>query len=283
MQYILNAIRRNGVLLIFFFLEFFALFLVFKKNIYHKTIFAETSTNFTGFVNEKVAAVTHFVNLPVFNKELQEENSYLREQLVHLGIDKARTKKFYRSDTLGYNQTYSFIPTEVINNSITQSQNQLTINKGRVDGIEKGDGIMTNNGVVGIVSYAGKNFSRAISLLNKDIKINARIKGNEFFGSLVWDGKDPRYVQLLEIPKYIDVKIGDTIETDGKSPVFPEGIMIGKVVSKKIDEVSGELKIQVKLKQNFANLSHAYVVTNLFKEQIQEVEKSDSLIINHVQ
>ncbi len=283
MQYILNAIRRNGVLLIFFFLEFFALFLVFKKNIYHETLFAEASINFTGFVNQKVAAVTHFVRLPESNKELQEENSYLREQLVHLGLDKARTKKFVRTDTVGYKQTYSFIPTEVINNSITQSQNQLTINKGRVDGVEKGDGIMTNNGVVGIVSYAGKNFSRAISLLNKDIKINARIRGNEYFGSLVWDGKDARYVQLLEIPKYIEVKKGDIIETDGKSPVFPEGIMIGTVVSKKIDEVSGELKIQVQLKQNFANLSHAYVVTNLFKEQIQEVEKSDSLIINHVQ
>ena len=75
---------------------------------------------------------------------------------------------------------------------------------------------------------------------------------------------------------------GDTIETDGKSPVFPEGLMIGTVVSKTNDNVTGELKIQVKLKQDFGNLSHAYVVTNLNKIEIKQVEKSDT-IINNVQ
>lgn len=276
MQYILNAIRRNGMLLIFLFLELIALFLVFKKNIYHETILASVSTSFTGYVDAKIAKVTNYINLPSTNKDLMDENAYLRSQLVHLGIKDAKTKKFYTVDSLGFNQTYSFIPTEIVNNSIIKTQNLLTISKGTNDGIEKGDGIITNNGVIGIVTYAGKNYSRAISLLNKDISINARIKGNKYFGTIKWDGKDPRYVQLLEIPKYIAVKKGDTIETDGKSPVFPEGITIGKVVSKGVDQ-TGELTIRVKLKQDFGNLSHAYVVTNLNKAEIKSVEKSDTI------
>lgn len=274
MQYILNAIRRNGMLLIFLFLELIAMFLVFKKNIYHETILASVSTSFTGYVDGKIAKVTNYINLPNTNKDLMDENASLRKQLVHLGVKDAKTKKFYTSDSL--NQTYSFIPTDIVNNSIIKTQNLLTISKGKNDGIEKGDGIITNNGVIGIVTYASKNYSRAISLLNKDISINARIKGNKYFGTIKWDGKDPRYVQLLEIPKYIEVKKGDTIETDGKSPVFPEGIIIGKVVSKGVD-VTGELTIQVKLKQDFGNLSHAYVVTNLNKTEIQSVEKSDTI------
>ena len=282
MQYILNAIRKNGVFIIFIFLECFALFLVFRKNIYHETLLAEASTSFTGFANKKISAITNFINLPETNKELQEENALLREKLVHLGIKDARTKKITKIDSLGYKQTFSFIPTDVINNSIIKTQNYLTIDKGRNDGVEKGDGVITNKGVVGVVSYAGKNYSRVISLLNKDIRINARIKGNEYFGTLLWDGKDPRFAQLTEIPKYIKVKKGDLIETDGKSPIFPEGLIIGSVVSKSIDNVSGELNIQVKLKQNFGNLSHAYVVTNLNKMEIKQVEKSDS-ITNNVQ
>ena len=276
MQYILNAIRRNGMLLIFVFLELIALFLVFKKNIYHETIMASASTSFTGYVDDKIAKVTNFIHLPQTNKELMDENASLRERLVHLGIKDAKTKKFYKTDTLGYQQTYSFVPAEIVNNSIIKTQNLLTIDRGTNDGIEKGDGIITNNGVIGIVTFAGKNYSRAISLLNKDININARIKGNQYFGTVKWDGKDPRYVQLLEIPKYISVKKGDIIETDGKSPVFPEGIIIGTVVSKGIDE-TGELKIQVKLKQDFGNLAQAYVVTNLNKVEIQQVEKSDTI------
>ena len=276
MQYILNAIRRNGMLLIFVFLELIALFLVFKKNIYHETIMASASTSFTGYVDDKIAKVTNFIHLPQTNKELMDENASLRERLVHLGIKDAKTKKFYKTDTLGYQQTYSFVPAEIVNNSIIKTQNLLTIDRGTNYGIEKGDGIITNNGVIGIVTYASKNYSRAISLLNKDININARIKGNQYFGTVKWDGKDPRYVQLLEIPKYISVKKGDIIETDGKSPVFPEGIIIGTVVSKGIDE-TGELKIQVKLKQDFGNLAQAYVVTNLNKVEIQQVEKSDTI------
>lgn len=282
MQYILNAIRKNGVFIIFVFLECIALFLVFRKNIYHETILAEAGTTFTGFTNDKIASVTNFFNLPTANRELQEENAILRERLVHLGIKNARTRKFTKTEALGYHQTYTFIPADVINNSIVKTQNYITIDKGRKDGVEKGDGIITNKGVIGIVTYAGNNYSRAISLLNKDIRVNARIKGNEYFGTLLWDGKDARFAQLTEIPKYIKVNKGDTIETDGKSPVFPEGLMIGTVVSKKIDNVSGELKIQVKLKQDFGNLSHAYVVTNLNKLEIKEVEKSDT-IINNVQ
>lgn len=282
MQYILNAIRKNGVFIIFIFLECFALFLVFRKNIYHETLLAEASTSFTGFTNDKISAITHFIHLPETNKELQEENALLREKLVHLGIKDARTKKVTQIDSLGYKQTFTFIPSEVINNSIIKTQNYLTIDKGRNQGVEKGDGVITNKGVIGIVSFTGQNYSRVISLLNKDIRINARIKGNEYFGTLIWDGKDARYAQLTEIPKYIKVKKGDIIETDGKSPIFPEGLIIGTVVSKSIDNVSGELKIQVKLKQDFGNLSHAYVVTNLNKKEIKVVEKSDT-IINNVQ
>ncbi len=276
MQYILNAIRRNGMLLIFVFLELIALFLVFKKNIYHETILASASTTFTGYVDDKIAKITNFVYLPQTNKELMEENAFLREQLLHLGIKEAKTKEFVRNDSLDYKQVYSFIPAEIINNSIIKTQNLLTIDKGTLDGVEKGDGIITNNGVIGIVTFASKNYARAISLLNKDININARIKGNQYFGTVKWDGRDPRFVQLHEIPKYIEVKKGDIIETDGKSPVFPEGLIIGTVVGKEIDE-TGELKVQVKLKQDFGNLAQGYVVTNLNKVEIQAVEKSDSI------
>jgi len=80
----------------------------------------------------------------------------------------------------------------------------------------------------------------------------------------------------MHVSKEINISEGDIIETDGKSPVFPEGIIIGKVVSKGIDE-TGEMKVQVRLKQDFANLAQAYVVTNLNKVEIQQVEKSDTI------
>lgn len=283
MQYILSLIRRNGMLLIFIFLELIALFLVFKKNIYHETILASVSTEFTGYVDDKIAKATNFLNLPKVNKELLDENAVLRKNLLKYKDLNKENSNNSGLDSLKYNQKFTFIPTEIVNNSISKTQNLITVNRGTNDGVEKGDGIVTNNGVLGIIIYADKNYSRAISLLNKDISVNARIKGNQYFGTIKWDGKDPRYVQLLEIPKFIKVNKGDVIETDGKSPVFPEGIIIGKVISKEIDE-TGELKIQVELKQDFGNLSYGYIITNLDKAEINKVEKNGDITnANNVQ
>ena len=108
--------------------------------------------------------------------------------------------------------------------------------------------------------------------LNTNTRINARIKGNEYFGTLRWNGKDARFAQLTEIPKYIKVEKGDTIETDGKSPAIPGGIMLGTVYSSNIDETSGELNIEVKLKENFGRLRYAQVVLNLEKQEILNIE-----------
>src|SRR5690606_22962348 len=111
-------------------------------------------------------------------------------------------------------------------------------------------------------------------------RITAQIKNNEYFGTLTWNGKDPRFAQLSEIPKYIEVSKGDTIETDGKSSSLPGGIMIGTVASAKIDEISGELNIQVKLKEDFGRLRYAQVVLNLEKNEIEQLEKTDSTATN---
>src|SRR5690606_41051048 len=111
------------------------------------------------------------------------------------------------------------MPVEVINNSIVKSHNMITLNKGSRHGIEKGMGVISGNGVIGYVYKTSPNYSRVMSTLNQSTRINARIKHNEYFGTLTWNGKDPRFAQLNEIPKYIEINKGDTIETDGKSQI----------------------------------------------------------------
>jgi rod shape-determining protein MreC len=117
-----------------------------------------------------------------------------------------------------------------------------------------------------------------MSTLNKNTRVTAQIKRNPYFGTLIWDGIDPRYAQLKEIPKYIEVSVGDTIETDGKSGVIPGGITIGTVSKFKVDEISGELDIQVQLKEDFGQLRYAQVVMNLDSKELSGLEKSDSII-----
>lgn len=282
MQFILNPIIKNGLFLFFVFLLIVSLVLTFRQKVYHESVLAKTSTNLSGYFDERISKATGFINLGKDNRILQQENAELRKEIEMLKgeISESDTAKRTLSN-LQFHQTYDFIPAEVINNSIVKSHNMITINKGRRHGVEKGMGIISSRGVIGYVYHTSENYSRVMSTLNMHTRINARIKGNEHFGTIRWDGKDARFVQLTEIPKYIKVEKGDTIETDGKSPAIPGGIMIGTIYSAQIDEISGELDIKVKLKEDFSRLRYAQVVLNLEKDEIINLERDS--ILNHVQ
>lgn len=277
MQFILKPIIRNGLFLFYLLLSLTAFVFTFRQKVYHKAVLDHTSTQTAGFVDSKIAAITQFINLKHNNRELQAENAELRKQLEKLKIERTESDTArIANSSLEFHQTYRFLPVEVINNSVMKDHNFLTINKGSRQGIKKGMGVISANGVVGYVLKTSENYARVMSLLNKDSRTTVQIKGIKYFGTLAWDGKDPRYANLLEIPKYIEVSKGDTIETDGKSSRIPGGIMIGTVLNSEINDITGELDVKVKLKQDFARIEYAQVVINLQQQEILNVEKTDS-------
>lgn len=278
MQFILKPIIRNGLFLFYVLLSLIAFVFIFREKVYHKAVFDRTSTRIGGFVDSKIANFTQFIDLTENNRELQRENAALREELARMKSEQAESDGLRGPvSNLEFHQTYSFLPVQIISNSVVKDHNFLTINKGSRQGVRKGMGVISTDGVVGYVLKTSENYSRVMSALNKDARITVEIKGNGSFGTMVWDGKDPRYAQLLEIPKYIEVSKGDTIETDGKSGVIPGGIMVGTVDHFGINEITGELDIQVKLKEDFARLKYGQVVFNLQRKEIIEVEKTDSI------
>ena len=281
MQFILNPIIKNGLFIFYVLLSLLAFLFIFRQKVYHKSVLDKTSTQLSGYMDERISGVTQFINLKDDNRLLQRENSELRKELEKLKGEISETDQISEPITnLEFHQTYRFVPVEIINNSVMKSHNMLTINKGSRQGIEKGMGVISGNGVIGYVYKTSENYSRVMSTLNLNTKITAQIKRNNFFGTLIWDGKDPRYARLQEIPKCIEVEKGDTIETDGKSGVIPGGIMLGTVVNSEIDDVTGELDILVRLKEDFARLRYAQVVVNLEIKEIKQVEKIDSTAQN---
>jgi Cell shape-determining protein len=125
--------------------------------------------------------------------------------------------------------SFIFRPAKVINSSVKKSKNSLTINKGLKDGIQPRMGVLSDDGVVGIVRNASKNFSVVIPLINIQSSISCKVKGKGYFGSLKWQGLDIRDFELKDIPKYAKLERGDTLITSGFSYIFPEGYKVGVV------------------------------------------------------
>ena len=114
----------------------------------------------------------NYFNLKKKNEELLKENRKLKE--LHL---KSNSLALY-PNAFGEKRRFPFKLKEanVIKNSFLNQRNNLIIDKGSVDGIENEMGVISKNGIIGIVNSVSKNYSRVISILNQEIKINVRLK-----------------------------------------------------------------------------------------------------------
>ncbi len=193
-----------------------------------------------------------------------EENLYLKSLVID---------KNYRSNSkvLNKNSPFSLIPGSVVKNDISSTRNIIIINKGSSDTIEKEMGVIGSKGIIGIVNQTTNKFSSVLSILHKDIKINAKHKKSNAFGSLFWEGNAPDLLKLSDISIINKIGIGDTIVTGGMSSYFPEGIPVGKVT--KIENDGKYYLLTIKLINNMTNIDNVYFVKNTNKSEIESLYK----------
>ncbi|WP_185859905.1 rod shape-determining protein MreC [Blattabacterium cuenoti] len=268
MRELLNFFLKWRFFIFFIFLESSALFLSFSKNNF--PIYTGSSSFLLGKIYETIYRVRSYFLLEIENQKLIKENIRLRHASISSKIKKI-TKDF-KEENVEYLQQYIFTPVKIINNSIHEQENYITINKGSLDGIKIDMGIILSDGIAGIIIKTSPHFSVAISLLNPKIKVNARLRKNKYFGTVSWDGLDYEHVVLYDIPRHSVFYKGDIVETDGKSATFPEGIPIGKVSYYRFDEEHANYIITVKLFSNFSTIENAYVVKNLFKKEWNNIQ-----------
>jgi rod shape-determining protein MreC len=256
-------------------LEFFALALTFNNLDFHKSKFVNSANSITGGIYTKASNISEYWSLKSENKLLAEENSRLKnliEKNILLNLDKDIVEiDTILIDTVKYQQKYSYTTAKVIKNNYAKEFNFLTIDKGQVLGIEKEMAVINSKGIIGIIDNVSKSYARVQSILNRNSKINARLKNSNYFGTLGWNGKDYNIVQLSDIPRQAPLKIGDTIETGGKSTIFPEGILIG-TISKINKGNSADNKVNVTLFNDMSNLGFIYTIKSFNKEEINTLE-----------
>jgi rod shape-determining protein MreC len=156
---------------------------------------------------------------------------------------------------------FSYIPARVIGNSTNKSHNYIIINKGRKAGVKEDMGVISANGVVGVVNAVSDNYAHIISLLNIKQSVSARISPSRAFGPLIWNGVSTTHAVLTEIPQHIKFRMGDSVVTSGFSAIFPPDIPLGKIVGSKI-VLGTHHEIRVKLFQDFKTLKFVNVVVN---------------------
>ncbi len=272
MRSLLQFLARFHVFFLFLALEIISLILIVNYNNFQRVRFLNSSNRISASIYEMSSNLTHYFQLRRINEELATENAALQTKLQKLQV----VDIFSQADTSVISDTtYQFIPARIINNSVNKQYNYVTLNKGRLDGIEPDMGIIGPNGVVGMITNVSAHYSSGPSILNKRWRVSAKIKKNSYFGSLFWGGNDSQYAQLNEIPFHVELALGDTIITSGYSSIFPEGILIGVIEDFNHDSGANFYQVNVRLSTNFKTISHIEVVKNNFLEEQNNLEEQN--------
>lgn len=280
MGFLLRLFSKNGLFVFFIFLQLIAMVLIFSRNSMQQSWIAGQTAAFNSWVSGYIDEGASYLKLKQINEQLVAQNKSLMKQVYgNNGSLKPQFRKVH--DTIGGGQIYTFVDGEIVFNSINRKDNYFTINRGKRDGVMPKMGVMAPNGIAGIVINTTDSYALVQSILSLNkIKINAALKKSGYFGTLTWRGEDSRIMHLSDVPKYVPLQIGDTIVTDGKSAIFPQGIMVGKVAGYEVDSKTGFWDISVELSEKMGNLSKIYVVKNLKKAEVSKISDTLQATIN---
>ena len=273
MQQILNFIFKNSILILFLLLLGISLTLTIQSHSYHRNQAVTSANAVSGYVYEQINSVEEYLSLRTQNEQLAAENAALKKMLFNAkdttGLKPAELPKII-ADSLGH---YNVIQSKVISNSYNVHENYLTINSGSRDGIKPDMGVVSSKGVIGIVEKTSGGYATVISVLNLKFKLDAKIKKNNHYGSLIWNGENAGYAQLIDVPRLAEVHKGDTIVTGGRSVIFPEGIPIGKIDKVFVDKKTNYYTLNIRLFNDMTSLGHVYVIENKDKDEIIKLEE----------
>ncbi len=260
---------RFGHFILFILLEIFCLYLIVNYNRKQQDIWANSANIFWGYSSEKWNDWTNYFSLQDKMDELAFENAKLKEKLINYEL-----RPIVEKDTLqGINIQYELLSAKVAGNSTDGPNNYLTINKGTKDGLQKDMGVISKDGIVGIIKSVREDYAAVNSILHRRTFISAMIKRTGAFGELKWIGTNPQIVNLGSIEKYNTVAVGDTIVTSSYSTHFPAGLMIGIIEETSLAGGSNFHDIKVRLNNDIGSLRYVQVVRNLKQAQQLELEK----------
>lgn len=232
----------------------------------------------TGKISAQQSNVTDFFKLKQVNQNLAEENARLRSLLKenYQGPDSSKQVAVdsIRVDSMLSIKRFEYLPAKVVGNFVSMQNNYLTIHRGSNQGVKKDWGVIGPEGIVGRIVDISPNHAIVMSVLNRNFHVNCQIKNSGNNGSVSWDGADPSYIFMKDVPKSDSVKKGDTVLTSQLSDIYPPGIMVGTVAEVLNDKGSSFYTLKLKTATNFYNVQYVTVINDMQKEERLQLEQA---------
>ena len=182
------------------------------------------------------------------NDNLKDEVSKLKKTL---DLNTVLSDKVYKNAT-------------VINRNIDYWYDEVTIDKGKVDGIKKNMAVINNDGLIGKVSTVSNHVSTVKLLANENmsdkISVKIKVKDSYVYGLISkYSSKNNTYT-VEGISENIDIPKGADVVTTGMGDTFPSGLLVGHVTNVTTDNFDLSKVALVKASVDFNNIDYVSVL-----------------------
>ena len=262
MNQFIILLRRIYFTLMFIALELVAFSYYSNSSVYAGAKVLAASVALTGQVHSGMSDVGSYFRLKRDNEALMDRIVELENRLESYRVTEALREhdSTYTGLAIGEEQ-YTYMKARVVGNSINRKDNYITLNKGTLDGVVRDMAILSDGCLVGYVVACSDRYSVGLSFLNSKFVTSGQSEKKGYYGSVRWDGVDYTKGKLLEVPKYADIAVGDTITTTEFSSRFPSGIPIGVVTE--VEMVNGiNYEAQMDMFVRFGSLYNVELISS---------------------
>ena len=194
------------------------------------------------------------------NKEEQIDSVVAQNDNLKDEIDKLK-------ETLNLNTILSdkvYMNATVVTRNIDYWYNEITIDKGSKNGIEKGMAVVVPKGLIGQITKVS-NYTSTVKLLsneNMSDKISVKIKvGDDYVYGLIsaYDAKTNTYT-VEGISENVKIEKDADVVTTGMGTIFPSGLIVGKVKEVTTDNFDLSKVVEVKSSVDFNDIDYVTVL-----------------------
>ncbi len=223
-----------------------------------------------GSVQQSLHLITDYAGLKEENALLRRINVELSDEATQLREARLENYRLRALLELKQHVPYRLIAGEVVGKTLQFQRNTLTLNIGRSDGVEPLMPVISDGGLVGIVTDATDGYAVVNILLNIDFRVSAKVQRSRVDGIVSWTG---RSLLLKNVSKTMDVQEGDVLLTSSYSNIFPPDIRIG-VVERANDQPGSLFKeVLVKPGVDFGRLEEVFVVDHTGNDERHVLEQ----------
>ncbi len=196
------------------------------------------------------------------NMRLRDENIRLREWHQAALLLQAENKSLRDLMNVKLQPQYDYISARILSDTGRTFAKSVLVNAGKVDGVEKGQAVITSGGVVGRIIEAGNNTARILLITDMNSRVPVLVENSRQHA--IFAGTNSDTGRLLHLPAGTELAEGTRIMTSGRGGIFPFGLPVGVIVK---DENG---MMGVKPNADFLRMIHVRVIDKPYDPYLLE-------------